>query len=85
MPQVRWSNGRADRAHSWEALESKIRNDQWWDLSPDEFRLVMQKRAYRWTLTEIVTAGSSEAFFKELERAKLIVIETDTDDLKERQ
>jgi hypothetical protein len=83
MAQVRWSNGQADRAHSWEALESKIRNDQWWDLDPDEFRIVMQKRAYRWSLIEITTLGTSEEFFKELERARLIVIESDDSPTKE--
>ena len=77
MVQVRWSNGRADRALTWEELEDKIRSDQWWSMTPDEFRLAMQKRALRWSGTEIVTAGSSEQFFAELERAGLVRIEND--------
>lgn len=76
-PTIRWSNGQRDTAPTWEALEDKVRAVQWWEYEPDEFRQAMAKRAYRWSRTEIVTAGPSEAFFRELERAHLIEIVTD--------
>ena len=84
MPTIRWSNGRSDFAPTWEGLEQKVRDDQWWDFTPDEFRIAMQKRARLWSSTEISTVGTSEEFFAELARAKLIVIEPDGSDPKER-
>jgi len=83
MPTITWSNEKSDHAKTWEELETAVRLDQWWALDPDEFRQEMAKRAQRWSGTEIVTAGSSEQFLRELERAKLVRIETDDDDEKE--
>lgn len=77
-----WSNGQIDKAEDWDELEDHVRATQWWAMDADEFRLVMQKRAYRWSLTEISTVGTSEAFFAELARADLIRI-IDTDDTDE--
>jgi hypothetical protein len=77
-PTIRWSNGVVDSAPTWEELEAKVRDSQWWEYEPDEFRQAMAKRARVWSGTEIVTAGSSEAFFAELARAFLIAIETTT-------
>jgi len=83
MATVRWSNGKVDRAPTWEALEEAIRKDQWWYMDPNQFRVQMQKRAHRWSTTEILTACSSERFFQELSRALLVEILNDDDDPKE--
>lgn len=73
---IRWSDDRLESAPSWEALEEKVRAYQWWPMTPDEFRAEMQKRALRWSGTEIATTGSSEEFFAELARARVVLIET---------
>lgn len=83
MPTIRWSNGQADRAATWEELEELIRVTQWWVLPQDEFRVAMQKRAMRWSLTEIATYGDSQSFIEELHRAQLVEIIKDTDNMKE--
>lgn len=83
MAAVLWSNGKVDQAATWDDLEGKVRQDQWWDLSPDEFRGAMQKRAWRWSHTRIVTAGTSEQFFAELARAGLVEIVDENYDAKD--
>lgn len=74
---IRWSNGTTDMAATWEALEAKVRETQWWAYEPEEFRLAMQKRAYRWSGVEIDITGTSEEFFAQLRRAHLIEYVTD--------
>jgi hypothetical protein len=71
---VTWSNGQVDKAPTWEELEEHIRLTQWWAMTPDEFRAAMQKRADRWSATAISTVGTSEQFFHELQRAGLVRI-----------
>lgn len=71
---VRWSNGQLDRAESWEALEDALRLDQFSEFTPDEFRAVLAKRAWRWSGTRVDTDISSAEFFMELAWAKLIEI-----------
>lgn len=77
MVRVRWSNNRIDAAPTWEELEKRVRVDQWGEFTEEEFRAVMAKRAWRWSRTDIDTDGSSELFFRELERAGLVLVETD--------
>jgi hypothetical protein len=71
---VIWSNGQIDKAATWDELEEHVRATQWWAMEADEFRAVMQKRAHRWSLTDISTVGTSEEFFAELQRADLVRI-----------
>lgn len=78
--RVRWSNGHVDSAPTWEALLDKVRLSQWHSWTEDEFRQVLGKRAMRWSSTPIVTAGSAEFFFTELQRALLVEILNDNDD-----
>lgn len=74
MKAVTWSNGRVDRAPTWQKLLDKIRADQWHDYDEDEFRAVMAKRAWRWSKTEIDMGAAPARFFEELEFAKLLVV-----------
>jgi len=76
-PAIRWSNGVVDMAPTWEQLEAKVRETQWWSYEPDEFRRAMAKRALVWSGTEIDVTGSSEEFFAQLRRAYLIEYVTD--------
>lgn len=74
---IRWSDDRLESAPSWEALEEKVRAYQWAPMTPDEFRIEMQKRAWRWSHTRIATTGSSREFFAELHRARIVLIESE--------
>lgn len=77
--RVRWSNGHVDSAATWDELEEKLRLSQWHVYEPDDFRLVMQKRALRWSGVEIAIHGSSQEFFQELARASLVLVLGRTD------
>lgn len=79
-PTVRWSNGQTDMAPTWEQLEAKVRETQWWAYEPDEFRIAMAKRALRWSGVEIDITGTSEEFFAQLRRARLIEYVTDNEE-----
>lgn len=74
MRAVTWSNGRVDRATSWQKLLDKIRADQWREYTEEEFRAAMAKRAWRWSKTEIDMGATPARFFEELQYAKLLVI-----------
>lgn len=75
MPKVRWSNGQADSAPTWEALEQIIRKSQWTVRNSPDFRDEMAERAIRWSGRKIMTDCTAHEFFLELEYAKLIRIE----------
>lgn len=72
--RVRWSNGHVDSAADWQELLDKVRLSQWHAWSEDEFRLVLGKRALRWSGTVIDTLADPERLFAELERARLIEV-----------
>lgn len=78
QPTVSWSDGSRSSARTWEALEQAVRKAQWHRWSEDDFREVMQKRAWRWSRTRISIDGNAAEFFAELERARLVAIESDT-------
>lgn len=81
MPTVKWTNGKVDSAHSWQALLDNIRRTQWHRYDEQKFRDVMGHRARIWSGTKINTDGTAEQFMRELAYARLIVIidETETD------
>ena len=78
--RVRWSNGHVDSAPDWQDLLDKVRLSQWHAWDEDEFRLVLGKRAMRWSGTSIDTLADPERLFVELERARLVEILADTDE-----
>ena len=77
MPAVEWSNGQVDRAPTWQGLLDKIRRVQWRRLDEDAFRFEMSKRALLWSGTKIDMGAPPKDFFKELQRAHMLVV-TDT-------
>lgn len=79
MHTISFSNGQVMQARTWKALAAKLWAEQikWGhDLATEEeFRLAMAKRAYRWSGATIDLGARWAEFFRELERAKLLVIE----------
>ena len=73
-PTITWSNGKVDRAPSWQALMDKVRKTQIVSMDEHQFRLEMAKRALRWSRTEIDPWAPPHEFFRELARALMIVI-----------
>lgn len=81
--RVRWSNGHVDTAADWQELLDKIRLSQWQLQDEETFRLVLGKRALRWSGVEIDTLADPERLFAELERARLIeILGPDDDELE---
>ena len=74
MVTIRWSNGQEDSADTWQELLDRVRKFQWSVMPEDEFRGVIAKRAWRWTLTSIDAELPPAGLFAEMERAKLIEI-----------
>lgn len=85
MVAVRWSNGQIDTARSWQELLDLVRKTQWSLMPEDEFRYMLAKRAWRWSLTPVDTEATPRRFFKQLERARLVEILTSTDEYDERK
>lgn len=79
MVAVRWSNGKIDRADTWEALLDYVRVTQWAEepLTDDEFRAVLVTRAYRWSLLKIDADLPAEFLFHALAEAHLVEIVKD--------
>lgn len=75
MPAVIWSDGSVTRSRTWQGVLDKVRALQWHELSEEDFRYELGKRAWRWSETEIDFEGSPKALFLELERAHMVVIE----------
>lgn len=75
MHTITWSNGTVDQAPTWQRMLDTVRSTQWSEyLSEEAFRAEMAKRAYRWSGTVIDIGARPAAFFRELERARMIVI-----------
>lgn len=81
--RVRWSNGHVDSAPDWQELLDKVRLSQWHAWDEDDFRLVLGKRALRWSGTAIDSLADPERLFQELERASLVEILNPYDDDRE--
>jgi hypothetical protein len=81
--RVRWSNGSVTAAGDWQELLDKVRRLQWWDWDEDTFRQILGKRAERWSGTTIDIDAPPEELFRELARAKLVIVLGDDDDEKE--
>lgn len=75
MPTITWSNGKVDRARSWQKLLDRVRRDQWRDFDEDGFRYEMAKRAWLWSNFELDMGAPPVRFFEQLEKAHLIRIE----------
>jgi hypothetical protein len=85
MVAVRWSNGQVDTARSWAELLEVVRKTQWTLLPEQEFRYMLAKRAWRWSLTPVDPDTTPRRFFKQLERARLVEILTGADEFDERK
>jgi hypothetical protein len=81
--RVRWSNGHVDAAPDWQELLDKVRLGQWHHYDEETFRLVLGKRALRWSGTDIDTLADPERLFAELRRAGLVEILGPTDNESE--
>lgn len=85
MIAVRWSNGQIDMARSWAELLTLVRKTQWATMDEQEFRELLAKRAWRWSLVAIDPAAPARRFFQELAEARLVEILTTTDEYDERK
>ena len=74
---VEWSDGRITSGATWIDLMEKVRGMQWRDLTVEEFRLEMAKRALRWSRTEIDPWLTPRKFFQELQRAQMLIVVDD--------
>lgn len=85
MVAVEWSNGVVDHARDWDALLLVVMGAQWgqkWhELDEDKFRFEMAKRALRWSGTKIDIGAPAREFFRELERARMLIVVQDVDTL----
>lgn len=81
--RVRWSNGSVTAAGDWQELLDKVRRLQWWDWDEETFRLILAKRAERWSRTVIDHDAPPDELFRELERAQLVEILGETDNDRE--
>jgi hypothetical protein len=78
---VEWSDGRQVWAPTWVAMFEEIKGDQWSDYDHREFRAEMAKRSIRWSGTEIDPWLPADKFFKELQRARLLIVIGKTEEL----
>lgn len=81
--RIRWSNGSVSAAADWQSLLDAVRLQQWHTWTEEEFRLVLAKRAMRWSGTDIDYAAEPEDLFMELHRARLVEVLGPNDDDKE--
>lgn len=81
MIGVEWSDGRQVWAHTWVALFEAVRDDQPGEYGAREFRAEMGKRALRWSGTEIDPWLPADKFFKELQRARMLIVIGMTEEL----
>lgn len=83
LKRVRWSNGQVDAAPTWQALLDRVRETQWHTWTEEQFRLVLAKRAVRWSGYEIDIDASPRDLFLQLEEAGLVLVLADHEDDKE--
>lgn len=79
MVAVEWGDGRVDSAGTWAVLLELLRAKQWGGLSEQTFRLEMAKRALRWSKTVIDPWVPARKFFRELERAHMLIVLEDSE------
>ena len=80
MIGVEWSDGRQVWAPTWNEMFQAVRGVQWSEYGVREFRAEMAKRAIRWSGTEIDPWLPVDKFFKELQRARLLIIISGTEE-----
>jgi len=80
MVGIEWSDGTQVFAPDWETLFDSVRKAQWTELPPRVFRAEMAKRAIRWSNTRIDPWLPDRKFFKELERARMLIIIATTEE-----
>jgi hypothetical protein len=74
MVAIEWGDGRQLAASTWDELFHMVREKAWNGLDEDSFRQEMAKRALRWSGTVIDPWLPARKFFRELERARMLVI-----------
>lgn len=74
MVGVEWADGKQSWCDTWDELFNTVRDAQWSHLDDQMFRSEMAKRAMRWSRTQIDPWLPAGKFFKELERAHMLVV-----------
>lgn len=74
MPMVHWPDGSWLTAESWGKMLKVLADEQWTPMSGTRLRREMARRARRWSGMHIDTDGSCEEFFREMERAQMLVV-----------
>lgn len=73
--EIMWTNGKIDKADTWQELMDNVRGDQWSEFIAEyEFRAALAKRAYRWSGARIDDEAPVDEFFRLLSAAGLIRI-----------
>jgi hypothetical protein len=78
---VEWSDGRQVWAPTWQGMFDAVKDDQWSEYDARAFRAEMAKRAIRWSRTEIDPWLPTPKFFKELQRARLLIVIATTEEM----
>lgn len=75
MVAVVWSNGQRDEAATWDGLLEAIRLSQPRSYGPVAFRKELARRAQLWSGFRIDHTLPARKLFKELEYAKVVIIQ----------
>ena len=74
MVGIEWSDGKQMWARTWSDLLLDVREHQWSSLDEQGFRSELAKRAIRWSRTAIDQWLPAGKLFKELERARMLIV-----------
>jgi hypothetical protein len=75
MVRIRWYDGALMKARSWSAMLELVNELPWnADLTEEELREALAKRAHVWSLRDVDPNASARDLFHELEKAKLLTI-----------
>lgn len=84
MVTVQWSDDSRTSAGTWEELTARVATIQWHVYTAEQMKHVLAKRAYRWSGTPVDPSAGDREFWRQLEKAKLVIIEKDMPDDDER-
>lgn len=71
-----WPDQSVTEGDGWNDLEGRLRGSQWSKYSVHGFRREMQRRARLWS-GSLVSIGSSEEMFRDLERAGMLRLDVE--------
>jgi len=72
--KIRWADGSEQEATDWVQMLKDTIAVQWSQMSKTEFKAEMAHRAAVWSETNLDQTQKAEGFFREMERAGLLVI-----------